>query len=94
MLIVVPYNTGGKARGGRLELLRIVKLDEIEATLDPFLLRQLLADDDPKVARYSLGLISLSAEREVLIKEAMTATHANDPAFHDDLEMLRDILSK
>jgi len=68
------------------------ELDRMGATLDPFLLRQLLADNDAKVARYSLGLISLSAARDILIGEATASTHANEPAFRDDLQLLGDML--
>jgi len=70
------------------------KLDEIEATLDPFLLRKLVADRDSRVARYSLGLISLSAARDTLIAEAETTPHAQEPAFHTDLLLLRKMVPK
>jgi hypothetical protein len=64
-------------------------LDEMGAALDPFLLRQLLVDDDPRVARYTLSLISLSAACGTLIEEAAATAHANDPAFLEDLRLLR-----
>ena len=61
-------------------------------TLDPFLLRRLLADGDATVARYALGLISVSLDRRKLIQEAAAAPHASDPAFRDDLRLLREML--
>jgi len=68
------------------------RLDEIGITLDPFLLRQLLADHDATVARYALGLISLSADRLKLIEVAAATPHASEPAFRDDLQLLREML--
>jgi len=70
------------------------QLDDMEATLDPFLLRQLLTDSDSRVARYSLGLISLSAARDALIEAASTTTHAEEPAFREDLQLLRNMVPK
>jgi hypothetical protein len=70
------------------------ELDDMGATLDPFLLRQLLADCDARVARYCLGLISLSAARNTLIEAAADTTHANETAFREDLQLLRDIVSQ
>ena len=72
----------------------IEHLDEMEATLDLFLLRKLLADTDPRVARYSLGLMSLSAARDTLIEETEKTRHAQDPAFCEDLRLLREMVSK
>jgi len=68
------------------------ELDEKGLTLDPFLLRQFLADQDATVARYALGLISLSSERSSLLEEAAATPHASDPAFRDDLQLLREML--
>ena len=68
------------------------ELDEMGLTLDPFLLRRLLADGDATVARYALGLISVSLDRRKLIQEAAAAPHASDPAFRDDLRLLRKML--
>ena len=69
----------------------IEKLDSMEATLHPSLLRELLDDKDPSVAKYSLGLISLSADRDALIEEAKNSPHTTDAAFLTDLELLKNI---
>jgi len=68
------------------------QLDEMDITLDPFLLRQLLADHDATVARYALGLISLSADCLKLVDEAAATPHASEPAFREDLQLLRQML--
>ena len=68
------------------------ELDEMGLTLDPFLLRRLLADGDATVARYALGLISVSLDRRKLIQEAAAAPHASEPAFRDDLKLLCEML--
>jgi hypothetical protein len=70
------------------------ELDDMEVTLDAYLLRQLIADADPKIARYSLGLLSLSAVRDTLIEEIDVLPNANDNAFSDDLQLLRDMVKK
>ena len=70
----------------------IEELDEMGATLAPVLLRKLLTDNDPTVARYALGLVPLSASRETLIEEAECSRHASDEAFHQELELLRKIV--
>ena len=77
-----------------LRCLALEELDNMGATLDPSLLRQLLSDDDPRVARYSLGLISMSADRDALIKQAATTKHDNDPAFREDLQLLHEMIVK
>jgi hypothetical protein len=68
------------------------ELDDMEVTLDAFLLRQLLADADLKVARYSLGLLPLSAARDTLIQETNALPNANECAFRDDLQLLCDMV--
>jgi hypothetical protein len=68
------------------------QLDDMGTTLDHFLLRKLLADRNTTVARYTLGLISLSERRLDLVEEAAATPHANDPAFSEDLELLRQML--
>ena len=68
------------------------QLDEMGLPLDPFLLRQLLTDRHATVARYALGLISLSADRTNLIEDAAATAHSSEPAFHDDLQLLREML--
>lgn len=70
----------------------VEKLDEMEVTLDPFLLQKLVTDADPQVARYSLGLVSLSAKRDALIEEAAVGVHASEPAFRDDLQLLQNMM--
>lgn len=68
------------------------QLDEMGLILDVFLLRQLLADDDATVARYALGLVSVSSDPLKLIEEASAARHSSEPAFFDDLKLLREML--
>lgn len=60
------------------------QLDEMGLTLDPFLLQQLLTDPNATVARYTLGLISLSPSRLSLIDHAAASSHASVPAFSED----------
>ena len=69
----------------------VEELDEMGATLDSPLMCQLLADDNPTVARYALGLVSASAAREKLIEKAAGSPHIGDLAFHEDLELLRTL---
>ena len=67
------------------------QLDEMGLTLDVFLLRQLLTDEDATVARYALGLVSVSSNPVKLIEEASASRHSSEPAFRDDLKLLRQI---
>ena len=69
------------------------ELAEIGATLTPKMIRQLLADDNPTVARYALGLVPPSAEAKALIEEAETSHHNDDPVFSEELSLLRRIVS-
>ena len=69
-------------------------LDENGTILDPVFLRALLADDDPTVARYTLGLVSLSPDCLHLADEAKATCHASHPAFREDLELLRQMLAR
>ena len=70
----------------------VEELDEMEATLDPLLLGQLLADDDPTVARYALGLVPSSTVRESLIEKATRSPHTSDPAFCEELKLLQNLV--
>ena len=70
------------------------ELDDMEVTLDAYLLRQLIADADLKIARYSLVLLSLSADRDNLIEEVNALPNTNENAFSDDLLLLRDMVKK
>ena len=72
----------------------IEELDSMGTTLHPSLLRELLADKDSSVARYSLGLMSLSADRDMLIEEAKNSPHATDAAFLGDLELLKNMAAQ
>ena len=71
----------------------VEELDEMGATLDPLLLCQLLADDDPTVARYALGLVPSSAASERLIEQAASSPHTGDRAFREELELLQDLVT-
>jgi len=68
------------------------QLDEMSVPLDGTFLRQVMSDQHATVARYALGLVSLSPEREDLVQHAATTTHASDPAFLEDLALLREML--
>ena len=68
----------------------VEELDEIGATLAPKLIRQLLADDDPTVARYALGLVPPSTEAKALIEEAANSHHTDDPVFSEELSLLKE----
>ena len=69
------------------------ELAEIGATLAPKMIRQLLADDNPTVARYALGLVPPSTEAQALIEEAENSHHNDDPVFSEELSLLRRIVS-
>ena len=69
------------------------ELAEIGATLAPKMIRQLLADDNPTVARYALGLVPPSTEAQALIEEAENSHHNDDPVFSEELSLLRSIVS-
>ena len=70
----------------------VEELDEMGATLAPPLMYQLLADDDPTVARYALGLVPSSTARESLIEKAASSPHIGDPAFREELKLLQDLI--
>lgn len=65
------------------------ELDDKNATLDSFLIGELLSTEDPTVARYALGLIPHSTNRTTLIETAAGCPHADDLAFCEDLDLLR-----
>ena len=64
----------------------------MEATLTPRLIGQILNDSDPTVARYVLGLIPPSTSRKHLIDTATQCIHAGEPAFREELELLRKMV--
>ena len=68
------------------------ELDRMASTLPPSTLRRLLDDDDPAVARYSLGLIPASPLVTELIDHASRSRHAADEDFRTDLGLLRRIV--
>ena len=79
--------------GARQRCRSVEELDEIGAMLTPRLVRQLLADDDSTVARYALGLVPSSAQVTALIEAAASSHHTGDPAFSEELKLLRRIVS-
>ena len=85
---LLDTSAGLRQRCGSVEI-----LNEIGATLAPRLLHQLLADDDPTVARYALGLIPSSAQVTALIEKAASSRHAGDQAFSEELQLLDRIVS-
>ena len=84
-LLDTSVETGQRCRA-------IDELDEMGATLDPQLIYQLLADDDPTVARYTLGLIPSSAAPERLVEKAASSPHSDDPAFLEELKLLQALV--
>ncbi len=76
-----------------LPSVRCAALDELtdrEATFDHALLSKLIQDKNPTIARYALGLVLLSPDREPLTAEA-EALHAEDKTFQDDFKMMKRI---
>lgn len=74
---------------GREQRCRAVEeLYDADATLDPTLVRKLLADNDPVVARYVLGLVPSSTVKDTLIEEAKECRHKTDASFREDLALL------
>lgn len=71
----------------------VEEIEYVDATLPPALIRQLLSDVDPTVARYALGLIPGAADCEHLVETAR-AHHRNDAAFVDELDILCKLLSQ
>ena len=51
-------------------------------------MRELLADNDPVVARYVLGLVPSSTVKGALIKQAKECRHNVDASFREDLKLL------
>ena len=66
----------------------VEELYEAGATLDLTLMRELLADNDPVVARYVLGLVPSSTMKDALIEEAKECRHKTDASFGEDLALL------
>ncbi len=69
----------------------IEELDEIGATLAPWLIQQILDDDDPTVARYGLGLIPSSTSQKQLFVVATNSRHSGDSAFCEELRLLHEL---
>ena len=67
-------------------------LDEAGVTLACCRVKLLLADTDPTVARYALGLIPSSTSQEELIEAAENSLHGRDPAFCEELEILKKMV--
>ena len=70
----------------------IEKLDATGATLEAEQVRQLLADDDPSVARYALSLVYGSSQVGDLLEVAESSRHAKDKAYQADLALLRQLV--
>lgn len=81
---------GGVPAHARCEA--IDDLLDIGAVPDPTLLDQLLGSPNPTVARYALGLIPLSPEKENLLGTVANGDHVEDAAFSEDLSLLRGLL--
>ena len=62
----------------------VEELYGVGATLDSALMRELLADNDPVLARYVLGLVPSSTVKGALIKQAKECRHNVDASFRED----------
>ena len=62
------------------------------ATLPSKLVQTLLEEQEPAVARHALGLIVGSSEHGELMRLARESPHMEDRAFHDEYEMLSEVM--
>jgi hypothetical protein len=63
--------------------------DQRSVTLDEYLVRKLLADEDETVSRYALGLVATSPSRDRLLVSAAESPHAGNVAFAEELALLK-----
>lgn len=70
----------------------IENLDQAGLTLDEALISQLVGDHDIDVARFALGLVAAFPTYGRLLTTAETSPHANDPAFVEELDLLRSMI--
>ncbi|MCY4642007.1 MAG: SIR2 family protein [Gammaproteobacteria bacterium] len=68
-------------------------LDQMGVTLPRMQVEKLLHDNSSIIARYALGLIPLSTVKDVLFDVANSCDHVSDPAFNEDLDILRKLIS-
>jgi hypothetical protein len=66
-------------------------LDQLSVKLGKRLIDKLLNDADSIVSRYSLGLISTSHNRDVLIRSAQNSPHIADSTFKEELRLLKEL---
>lgn len=71
----------------------IDELDSVGASPPQECIKKLLNGSDPTVARYTLGLISQSTSRDMLLATAAQSPHWADSAYRDEYELLRKTLS-
>ena len=64
------------------------ELDKLETSPNIWVLRELLQDNDPQVARYSLGLLIHSPHYKSLCEEAKSSEHGENDSFKQDLSLL------
>ncbi len=72
----------------------IDRLDQLSVKLGRRHIDKLLNDADSTVSRYSLGLVSTSPNRDVLITSAQNSLHIADPTFAEELRLLNELRTK
>ena len=72
----------------------IERLDNQSVILDDYLIQRLLSEDDGIVARYALGLIPISPDRNTLLTAALNSAHAAEPAFAEELTLLKQMMGE
>lgn len=69
-------------------------LDDNGFSLDAAVVSQLLVDRAESVARYALGLVSHSPDRDELVEFARSVPHAQSEAFKHDLQLLEQLVAR
>ncbi len=70
----------------------IERLDSVSFALDGSHIRQLVDDPDATIARYSLGLASISPHSKELCEDLKTSAHIADPLFAEEYGLLEKLL--
>lgn len=72
----------------------IERLDQQGVTLDQRLVKDLLLDKNPTVARYALGLLPISPDRTELLSAARLSPHRSDPSFAEEVALLEKMTAE
>ena len=72
----------------------IDRLDQLSVKLGRCHIDKRINDTDSKVSRYSLGLVSTSSNRDVLITSAQNSSHIADSTFAEELRLLKELGTK